>query len=75
MKQIEVNGIGYNDTVVGKNMHNIRSVIRKVPNTYIEKIPERIKKKYEQTKKTTMIITSNIFFQFGKFYNGSMQNW
>ena len=50
LQQIEVNGIKYDDTIVGKNMHNIRSVVRKVPNTYIEKIPERIRQKYEHIK-------------------------
>ena len=50
LQQIEVNGIKYDDTIVGKNMHNIRSVVRKVPNTYIDKIPERIRQKYEHIK-------------------------
>ena len=46
LQQVKVNGIEYNDTIVGKNMHNIRSVVRKEYNSYIEKIPERIKQKY-----------------------------
>ena len=46
LQQVEVNGIKYDDTIVGKNMHNIRSVVRKEYNPYIEKIPERIRKKY-----------------------------
>ena len=46
LQQVEVNGMKYDDTIVGKNMHNIRSVVRKVPNPYINKIPERIKQKY-----------------------------
>jgi sulfotransferase len=46
LQQVEVNGMKYNDTIVGKNMHNIRSVIRKVSNPYINKIPEKIKQKY-----------------------------
>jgi hypothetical protein len=46
LKQVEVNGIKYNDTIVGKNMHNIRSVVRKKTNPYINKIPERIRQKY-----------------------------
>ena len=50
LQQIEVNGIKYDDTIVGKNMHNIRSVVRKVPNTYIDKIPERIRQKYEHIR-------------------------
>ena len=46
LKQVEVNGMKYDDTIVGKNMHNIRSVVRKVYNPYIDKIPERIRQKY-----------------------------
>ena len=47
LKQININGIGYDDTVVGKNMHKLfDGKIRKVYNPYIEKIPERIKEKY-----------------------------
>jgi hypothetical protein len=46
LKQVEVNGMKYDDTIVGKNMHNIRSTVEKVPNPYLDKIPERIKQKY-----------------------------
>jgi sulfotransferase len=46
LQQVEVNGMKYDDTIVGKNMHNIRSIVRKVNNPYIEKIPERIRQKY-----------------------------
>ena len=46
LQQVEVNGMKYDDTIVGKNMHNIRSVVRKVPNRYIDKIPESIRQKY-----------------------------
>ena len=46
LKQVEVNGMKYDDTIVGKNMHNIRSVVRKEYNPYIKKIPERIRQKY-----------------------------
>jgi len=46
LQQVEVNGIEYDDTIVGKNMHNIRSVVKKEYNPYIEKIPERIRQKY-----------------------------
>ena len=46
LKQVEVNGIKYDDTIVGKNMHTIRTEVRKEYNPYIEKIPERIRKKY-----------------------------
>ena len=46
LKQIEVNGIGYDDKVVGKNMHTIRNTVRKEINPYLDQIPERIKQKY-----------------------------
>ena len=50
LQQVEVNGMKYDDTIVGKNMHNIRSVVRKVHNPYIDKIPERIRQKYGHIK-------------------------
>ena len=50
LKQININGIGYDDTVVGKNMHTIRTEIKKKYNPYINKIPERIRQKYEHIK-------------------------
>ena len=50
LQQIEVNGMKYDDTIVGKNMHNIRPVVRKVNNFYMDKIPERIKQKYEHIR-------------------------
>ena len=50
LQQVEVNGMSYDDTVLGKNMHNIRSTVSKVPNPYIEKIPERIRQKYEHIR-------------------------
>ena len=50
LQQVEVNGMKYDDTIVGKNMHNIRSVVKKEYNPYIEKIPERIKQKYGHIK-------------------------
>ena len=50
LQQVEVNGMKYDDTIVGKNMHNIRSVVKKVNNPYINKIPERIKQKYEHIR-------------------------
>ena len=46
LKQININGMGYDDRIVGQDMHTIRSDIRKKYNPYIEKIPERIKQKY-----------------------------
>jgi len=50
LQQVEVNGMKYDDTVLGKNMHNIRTIVKKVPNPYIDKIPERIKQKYEHIR-------------------------
>jgi hypothetical protein len=50
LQQVEVNGMKYDDTIVGKNMHNIRSIVRKVHNPYIDKIPESIRQKYEHIK-------------------------
>ena len=50
LKQININGIGYDDTVVGKNMHTIRTEVKKEYNPYINKIPERIRKKYEHIR-------------------------
>ena len=50
LQQVEVNGMKYNDTIVGKNMHTIRTVIRKVHNPYIDRIPERIRQKYEHIR-------------------------
>ena len=46
LDQINVNGLGYNDGIMGKNMHTIRNEIKKEYNPYIEKIPQRIKDKY-----------------------------
>jgi sulfotransferase len=50
LKQININGIGYDDTIVGKNMHTIRTEIKKENNIYLNKIPERIRQKYEHIK-------------------------
>ena len=50
LQQVEVNGMKYDDTVLGKNMHNIRTIVKKVPNPYIDKIPERIRQKYEHIR-------------------------
>jgi len=48
LKQININGISYDDTVVGKNMHTIRPVVKKQINNYV--VPERIRQKYEKIK-------------------------
>ena len=51
LDQITVNGLSYDDSVVGSNMHKLfDGPVRKVYNPYIEKIPERIKNKYEHIK-------------------------
>jgi len=50
LDQIQVNGIIYNDGIVGKNMHTIRNEIKKEYNPYIEKIPKRIREKYGHIK-------------------------
>ena len=47
LKDININGIEYDDTVVGKNMHKLHTgKIEKIYNPYIEKIPLRLKKEY-----------------------------
>ena len=48
LNQLVVNGIPYNDNIVGRNMHLIRTDgVKKIPNPYRDKIPQRIKEKYE----------------------------
>jgi len=47
LNQIIVNGIPYNDSIVGKNMHTIRTEkVMKVENEYRNKIPEKFIKAY-----------------------------
>ena len=47
LDQVNLNGLSYDDKVVGSNMHKLfDGPVRKVYNPYIEKIPERIKQKY-----------------------------
>ena len=47
LNQIIVNGVQYNDSIVGKNMHTIRTEkVMKVENEYLNKIPERFIKEY-----------------------------
>ncbi len=51
LNQVKVNGLSYDDTVVGSNMHKLfDGPVRKVYNPYIENIPERIRKKYGHIK-------------------------
>ena len=48
---VNVNGLSYDDKIVGSNMHKLfDGPVRKVYNPYIEKIPERIKQKYGHIK-------------------------
>ena len=47
LEQVVVNGLSYNDGIVGKNMHNIRTEkVMKVENEYKKLIPERFIKEY-----------------------------
>ena len=47
LNQMVVNGVQYNDSIVGKNMHTIRTEkVMKVENEYKNKIPERFVKEY-----------------------------
>tara|TARA_R100001129_G_scaffold183277_1_gene165387 strand:- start:610 stop:1401 length:792 start_codon:yes stop_codon:yes gene_type:complete len=51
LKQININNVSYDDTVVGKNMHKVWSgKVKKTYNPYIEKIPQRIRKEYEHIR-------------------------
>ena len=51
LQTLKVNGIKYDDTIVGSNMHKLfDGPVRKVYNPYIEKIPERIRQKYEHIR-------------------------
>ena len=51
LKDITINGIEYDDHVVGKNMHKLHTgKIKKIYNPYIEKIPQSIRDKYGHIK-------------------------
>ena len=51
LQTLNINGIKYDDTIVGNNMHKLfDGPVRKVYNPYIEKIPERIRKEYEHIR-------------------------
>ena len=51
LNQVEVNGLSYDDKVVGSNMHKLfDGPVRKVYNPYIEKIPESIRREYGHIK-------------------------
>ena len=51
LDQININGLSYDDTVVGSNMHKVWcGKVEKRYNPYIEKIPKRIRKNYGHIK-------------------------
>jgi sulfotransferase len=50
LQQLNINGIGYDDTELGKDMHTIRSTIQKIPNPYKDRIPKTIREKYEHIR-------------------------
>ena len=51
LDQIKINGLSYDDRVMGDNMHKLfDGPVRKVYNPYIEKIPKRIRERYEHIK-------------------------
>ena len=51
LQTLNINGIKYDDKIVGSNMHKLfDGPVRKVYNPYIEKIPERIRQKYEHIR-------------------------
>ena len=51
LKDININGIKYDDTIVGKNMHKLHTgKIEKIYNPYIKQIPLSIREKYEHIK-------------------------
>ena len=50
LQQLNINGIGYDDTELGKDMHIIRSTIQKIPNPYKDRIPKTIREKYEHIR-------------------------
>ena len=51
LDQVKVNGLSYDDRIVGDNMHKLfDGPVRKVYNPYIEKIPKSIRERYEHIK-------------------------
>lgn len=46
LSQFSVNGRGYDDKIVGNNMHTIKTTIARQPNPYINQIPDSIRKAY-----------------------------
>jgi len=51
LDQLTVNGIAYDDSILGKNIHTIRTKeVKKLNNPYKEKISEKIKQQYGHIK-------------------------
>jgi len=51
LDQVNINGLSYDDKIVGSNMHKLfDGSVRKVYNPYIEKIPKSIKERYGHIK-------------------------
>ena len=51
LDQIKINGLSYNDKIIGDNMHKVfDGPVRKVYNPYIEKIPKSIRERYGHIK-------------------------
>ena len=51
LDQIKINGLSYDDRVMGDNMHKLfDGPVRKVYNPYIEKIPKSIRERYGHIK-------------------------
>jgi len=51
LDQININGLFYNDDVLGNNMHTVKKEkAEKTYNSYIEKIPKSIRERYGHIK-------------------------
>ena len=51
LNQVQVNGLSYDDKIVGSNMHKLfDGPVRKVYNPYIERIPKAIRERYGHVK-------------------------
>ena len=50
LKQFEVNGMAYNDNIVGNKMHTIKTEIKREENPYKQMIPKSIIDKYGHVK-------------------------
>ena len=50
LQQININGMPYDDTILGNNIHKIRTEIKKEYNPYTERIPQSIKERYEHIR-------------------------